>query len=56
MKEVYKTRFGRPKLRLETEVKLVVLLCLMCMTISSVVQYAELEKSISSPSAIAWSF
>jgi len=34
----------------------ITLLCLECMTVSSTVQYAELEKSTSSPSAIAWSF
>jgi len=53
MKEVKKTRFGRFKFLLETEVELVIILCLVCMTVSSVVLYAELEKSISSPSAIA---
>jgi len=46
-------RFGRFKFLLETEVELVILLCLVCMTVSFVVQYVELEKSISSPGAIA---
>ena len=47
MKEVYKTRFGRSKFQLETKVELVILLCLVCMTVSSAVQYAEPEKPTS---------
>ena len=41
-KGVYKTRFGRFKFRQETEVELIIL-CSVCMIVSSAVQYVELE-------------
>ena len=40
---VYKTRFGRFRFRQEIEVELVIILCSVCMIVSSAVQYVELE-------------